>query len=167
MNKIVFAVLALAFATPILAAEVTYTSPTNGTIVKAAVVRPVGATDSGALRTAVVGKVIYDSGDVAAGAVINSPVLDLSACSSLRVRVKNLDAAAARSLNFNEYLSDLTTSISGLTTVVSVIANSIPSFGFAAVSSVTASAVAGVPVAASFQLAAGGTAVGRIVIICR
>jgi hypothetical protein len=73
---------------------------------------PVGSsgTDAMALRTAVKGLVVWDSGSIAAGAVIDSPLLDITGVNTLYI-VANNGSAATRNLTLDAFLDDGTTSI--------------------------------------------------------
>jgi len=114
------------------------------------------------------GRVIYDSGIVASGAVINSGILDLRCFSSIRIIAYNADGAATRALTCQEYLSDLATPIPSTSTpftIATVATSSASRYGFAPLAKFTADPSAGVPVAASFSLATNGSSNGRLTIV--
>jgi hypothetical protein len=136
----------------------------------ASVFRPGGSSDTGALRVAKKGKVLYDSGTVAAGAVINSPVLDLTGIESVSVIAANATGGSARSLSMTVYLDDGTTQIAsfgvatvnGNDTAKITVAPDVTQFG----PSVTSFSMV-VPTKAKFALAAAGAADARVTVIGR
>lgn len=114
MKKLLIAALALAAAGAALADNsITYTDST-GKIVAGEVFRGTGTTDSGVQRVGKKGKVLFDSGVVASGAIINSPVLDLTGVETLEVFVDNTASTAVRDLTLTSYLDDGTTTIDTL-----------------------------------------------------
>jgi hypothetical protein len=117
-----------------------------------------------ALRVARKARVLWDSGVVAAGAVIASPVLDLSTFAELRVIARN-DGAVNRGLDMDEQrLAAGGDSLSGgFTSLVIVNAATYNRFNLAALGN-SSGLGAGLPVFAAFRLQAGGAGIGRLTI---
>jgi hypothetical protein len=115
------------------------------------------------------GVTLWDSGDVAAGAEITSPVLDLRPYASVRIVTKNLDALA-RPMQYREYADDLVTSLmaAGFVQLDAGGGNSYRGHAFGVgVAAVAPSLFSGVPLAAAFRLAAAGASVGRLWVVAR
>jgi hypothetical protein len=158
--KKLFAVLLTAALIPAVAfaADLVYVNPTTGALVRAEVSKPGGASDTGALRVSRKYVLLYDSGDVAAGALINSGDLDTSNVSEVTVVCLNAHTALrVLTINFKTadgnaiYFPTGNCALSARTAFA--IAPGTPStagFGY------------GVPAKMSFSLAALGAANGRV-----
>jgi hypothetical protein len=122
-----------------------------------------------ALRVARKGLVVYDSGVVAAGAVIDTDVLNLVAVEQLLFIVDNA-GAAARNLNETMYLEDSVTALLGPSLLRTVVAGAKESgiYGPGALATGSTFAVSRIPPPrARYQLVAGGAAAARLTIIGR
>lgn len=76
--------------------------------------KPSGGADNLATRVAAKGKVLYDSGVVASGAIITSGVLSLDGISELEVIADNTAGSVFRDLTMVSYLDNGTTQIDSL-----------------------------------------------------
>ncbi len=122
-----------------------------------------------ALHTARRGMVLYDSGVVAAGALIETPVLDLTVVEALLVVVLN-GGAVARNVGFTSYLEDGATviwSTSALRAVLAGATESIVIGSYGAASQVTLVQTSPVRVREKWTLAAGGAGNGRLTLFGR
>lgn len=129
--------------------------------------------DAMALRTAAKGLVVWDSGSVAAGAVIDSPLLDITGIQSLYVVVNNA-SAATRNLTLDAFLDDGTTSIDAglvLRTVATGPVVERGALGAGAVAVGTPALNFNYPVAlpskVKLHLVSGGAASGRVTVFGR
>lgn len=128
-------------------------------------------TDAGlAERIATKGVIVYNSGDVSGGSVINSGPISLVSLSSIYVLAINTAGASARSLYFRTYDADGVTQVD-IATVASVSAGSVGRFAFGlgvssggVVGLLTSTNALALPVTCGFQLDPGGSAVGRIMV---
>lgn len=162
-------VIAVAIAGVAGAESVQYVDPTTGKVSAAQVFRPFGGTtDPAALRISKKGKLVYDSGLVAAGAVINSGVIDVSGADQLLVLVIN-SGAAGRVISVSAYddagsvLLDTpyAPTVTAATTARYAFGNGVVATGLTGAMSIP------LPNKMSFSLAAGGAGNGRIVVWAR
>jgi hypothetical protein len=111
MKKLFAVVLCLTIATPAFAADtiVGRDPVTQGLVGPVEVFRPNGTTDTYALRSTSKGMILYNSGTVAAGAVISSPTLDVSGIREITCWINNTAGAVARITNVKVYADDGTT----------------------------------------------------------
>jgi hypothetical protein len=142
-------------------------------VVAAEVFKPAGSLDGGALRSAKKGKILWDSGVVAAGAIISAcPILDTTGIEHITVFVINAGGAATRTLRLWQYLADGVTAFGSslATRIVATGASEWVVFGPGA-STPAGTQVYGYPMVVppflKFQLDAGGAVDGRIVIYGR
>jgi hypothetical protein len=121
-----------------------------------------------ALRVARKGRVLYDSGDVAGGAAIVTPVLDLTAIEELRILVRNDSPANTRGFDIEEYADAAGTSIVlpySSTLVAAVSSKNVQSYGRGVAGAAIIQATA--PLFARWRLQAAGASAARVVIIGR
>jgi hypothetical protein len=109
--------------------------------------------------------------NVAAGAVINSPVYDMSKVSECTILADNSGGGVARNLVANWLANDGTTVVYSFTTVVAIATRGILSISPTASTASLPATVVAVPAQTgkkmSFTLSAAGAAVGSLVIICQ
>lgn len=153
--------LALALAAPAIAD--TLSGFTSG--VPADTMRPGGTTDVGALRVGFKGFEIYDSGSVAAGAAIDSGVLDTSNATILTVYVSKGDATS-RVPTVTFYRADGTTSIGSVAHAGCAATSCTYAYGLLA-QNTTASLGIALPPKLRFALASGGAVAGRVTAVVR
>lgn len=138
-----------------------------GGIVRADVFKAGGTSDTGALRVATKSIELWDSGVVAAGAVIASPVVNTAGCSTVTVTGLN-SGAVARALSWTAYRGDGTTVIqSGSANVNAGVAGDLNIAPVVGAGLNGAGHARTIPNRMSFQLAAGGAGNGRVTAICR
>ncbi len=116
------------------------------------------------------GRVVYDSGSVASGAVITSGVLDLRPYQAVRITVLNSSGTNTRALTMQEYAEDLTTALPAAATpqaIGTVGTSAHVNYCLASTPNLTSAVSNGVPIAAVFSLAAAGTSAGRVIITGR
>lgn len=122
-----------------------------------------------AVRVSRKGRVLYDSGVVAAGVLINSGVLDLLAVDTLLFILNNA-GAGARNLEETMYAADGATVLLGPVTLRAVAAGATETgtYGHSATGTGSTFVVGRMPPTwASYQLVAGGAGNGRVTIIGR
>lgn len=160
--KKVFAVLAVVIPILVLAATVQYQHPATGVLTSAEVIKPGGNSDTGAIRTATKTVQVYDSGSVAAGAAIDSGVLDVSGATILSVYVAKGDTTS-RNASITFYKADGTSVVytSGQSACASTYC--LYNYGISATGG-TASVALALPSKFKFALAAGGAVAASIVI---
>lgn len=153
--------LTLAAALPALAENVI--GFTSG--VPADTMRPGGTTDIGALRVGFKGFELYDSGSVAAGAAIDSGVLDTSNATILTVYVSKGDTTS-RVPTVTFYRSDGTTSIGSVAHAGCAATACQYNYGITAAGG-TVSIGMSLPPKLRFALASGGAVAGRVTAVVR
>lgn len=109
----------------------------------------------------------YDSGSVAAGAAIDSTVIKTNAPDVITCYVTNADGAATRAFTVTMYADDGTTLVGTPTAVTAAISSKAPvTISPSATANGGASAISAKPTRRMrFQLAAAGSAAGRILCI--
>lgn len=129
--------------------------------------RPGGASDTYAQRTARVAKVLYDSGDVAAGAIITSPDIDTSAFETVAIYIRNADGAATRAVTVASKASGQ--AVAGPSFTCPTNSFSLWSIGVGATTNTGVAAASSMPPAPTTQvtLAAAGSSIGRIIVYAR
>lgn len=127
----------------------------------------------GIVGTARRGTVLYDSGSVAAGAAIDTGVLDLTGISDLFFVATNAATGLARNLTMDSYLEDGTTAIDSGFVLRQVAVGAVTERGTAGVHApaavsttpaLTFSRPGPLPTKAQFHLVAAGAAAARLTI---
>lgn len=111
---------------------------------------------------------VYDSGVVASGAVINSGILDLRRFTQATIVCVNSDGASTRGLTFNVYPPSSTTAIGANITIGNVATGGVTQI--ATVGGGWTSGLggyAGLPGFVQFTMAAAGSSNGRMMIWAR
>jgi len=123
---------------------------------------------SAAPQPAAVTRTVYDSGAVAGGAAINSPVLDTSRLGAITIRADNLAGAANRTLSVNLLEEDGVTVVEPLSQVVNLGTRGLFAIGPAVgAAGITAAWSVLVSPRLSLSLALGGAQVGRLIVVGR
>jgi hypothetical protein len=125
-------------------------------------------TMAAAPQPAVLTRTVYDSGNVAAGALIQPAALDVSRLATVIVRADNLAGVAARNLTMTLLEEDGLTVVEALPVqVVALGTRSLFAFGPAVTATGLTAAWSLLAPKLSLSLAAGGAQVGRLIVVGR
>lgn len=160
-----FAVFALVLPLLAVAQTGSITYRANKVTTTAEVLKPGGVSDTGALRTVTKSVIVHDSGSVAAGAAIDSGVLDIQGGALVTVYVVKADSTS-RTPTLTLYLSDGVTMVYNLNSSACASGYCQYNYGISA-SGGTQSLAMALPPKMKFQLAAGSTVAGRVVVVMR